>query len=120
MIEHADIVSEGGRTSEPPGSTYYGSTHLRCTLEPRPDSIRELSVAALARLMLADPHARLRLVRLARREAVARAPGPIGVLEVELAVRPSDGPMTQRQAMVDVEIEVSAPLVDAASGQSFR
>lgn len=121
VLERADIVSEGGRSSEPPGSVYYGSTNLRCVPEPRPASIRQLDLAAVARLMLADPHARLRLVRLARREAAARAPGPLGVVQVEISAEPAMGATggDPAAAVIEVQLDVTAALVDAAAGQSW-
>jgi hypothetical protein len=119
VLDRADVVSEGSRASEPPGGVYYGSTNLRCVPEPRPATLQKLGIGALARLMLADPHVRVRLVRLARREAVARAPGPLGVLRVEITAQPAaaGGEGQEPSSAIDVQLDVSAPVVDAAAGQ---
>ena len=84
VLERADVVSEGAVVATPAGPIYYGTTSVRCRPEPRPEALRELGTADLVRLLLADPHARLRVVRLVHREVAARVPGPLGVVRIDL------------------------------------
>ena len=122
VLEGADTVSEGGQVSESDGEVYYGSTSVRCYPEPRPQAIRQLDLSSLARLLLADPHARLRLVRLARREAAARIRGTPGVLRVELsAVAGDEGRAAATGGEhIEVGLEVSAAVVDGAADRAAR
>lgn len=118
VLSRADIVSEGSIVREPAGEVYYGTTSLLCRLDdgvlsaaPKPPA----SLAQLVALVMADGHARLRLLRLAHREAVVRAARPLGVLSAELTGRLElrvGGPL-----MV-VEIDVSAAIAVARRAAS--
>lgn len=116
VLERADVVSEGSQVTEATGEVYYGSSSVRCHPEPRPHAIRQLDVPSLGRLLLADPHARLRLVRLARREAAARTRGTLGVVRVELSARVGSPVATDgdEREHIDVALDVSASVVDVA------
>lgn len=96
---------------------YYGTTSLRCHLEPAAKGWgSELSAAQLAAVVLSDPHARLRVLRIAHREAAARAPGTLGVLQAEMtcrAIGAEDSPIIAID--IDVSAEITAPARDAAS-----
>jgi len=112
MLERADLVSEGAVVEEEGRRVYYGSTSLharieRATLEalPRP------SVEQLGTVVLADPHARLRLLRLAHREAASRAGATLDVLSAELRAEVA---MRGNETWLAIAIDVGAPLVDAA------
>ena len=113
VLARADIVSEGGTVAEAAGAVYYGTTSLWCPLDdgllhapPKPAA----SLAQLVSLVLADGHARLRLLRLAHREAVVRAARPLGVLAAELSGRLEMGP---NGPLMVVEIDVSAAVAAA-------
>ena len=57
-----------------------------------------------AELASRDPHARLRAVRIAKREAASRAPGPLGraACEIKTSVDPKG---------VRIDVDVQAPLI---------
>src|SRR5262245_52627799 len=92
LLEAADVVSEGKARQEGGALVYYGSTSILFTSAavdhdgpaPKP------TVAELARVLAHDPHTRLRVVRVARNEAAARAGAPLGSVRAEVAVRVSD------------------------------
>jgi hypothetical protein len=84
LLDAADVVSEGGARAEGDDLVYYGSTSL--LLMP-PVAPHEL--AMLARVLEIDPHVRLRVLRVARREACARAGGSLGTLRAELSFVPA-------------------------------
>lgn len=113
MLERADLVSEGAVVEEEGRRVYYGSTSLhvqveRATLEALPKP----SVEQLGVVVLADPHARLRLLRLARREAAFRAGATLDVLSAELRAEVA---VRGAETWLAIAIDVDAPLVDAAA-----
>ncbi|WP_437627584.1 hypothetical protein [Sorangium sp. So ce1151] len=79
LFDHADVLSEGSTRSEEGGLVYYGSTSLHVALPP--DAPRD---QALDRALALDPHLRLRALRVAQREATARAGGPLGPMHAEI------------------------------------
>jgi hypothetical protein len=122
VLDRADVVSEGAVVNEPHGAVYYGSTSLRCCSEPLPEALQRLDSASLGQLLCADPHARLRLVRLVHREATARAQGSLDTVRIELrsqAVpkRAETGPAAW---IVEVVAEVSAAVGGRAKGVATR
>ena len=119
MLERADVMSEGGVVAEPTGRVYYGTTSVRCRAESRPDALRQLEPAALARLLLADPHARLRLVRLVHREVAARALGPLGVVRVDLRSS-AVGDEGSEHLFLEVSADVAAPLGASSRPRAHR
>ncbi|AUX43203.1 hypothetical protein SOCE26_046470 [Sorangium cellulosum] len=83
LFDHADVVSEGNTRSEGGALVYYGSTSLLVALPP--DTLRGGPLEqALDRAIALDPHLRLRALRVAQREAAARAGGPLGPLQAEI------------------------------------
>jgi hypothetical protein len=84
VLSHADVVSEGAVRAEPGGEVFYGTVSIRCRLDPLPTSLATFAPPELARLVLADPHARVRIVRLVHREVASRAPSPLGVVRLQL------------------------------------
>jgi len=127
-LQRADIISEGSvveeRSHAPAPAApcrprqrfvYYGTTSLRCHLEPAAQGWgSELSAARLAAVVLSDPHARLRVLRIAHREAAARAPGTLGVLHAEMSSRSigaEDSPIIAID--IDVSAEITSPARDA-------
>jgi hypothetical protein len=84
LLEAADVVSEGSARAEGDNLVYYGSTSL--LLMP---AVAPHELAVLARILEMDPHVRLRVLRVARREACARAGGALGTLRAELSFGPA-------------------------------
>jgi hypothetical protein len=109
VLERADVVSEGAVVATPAGPIYYGTTSVRCRPEPRPEALRQLGAAELVRLLLADPHARLRVVRLVHREVAARASGPLGVVRIDLRSGAVAEPGSS-SPVLEVAAEVTAQL----------
>ncbi len=111
LLERADVVSEGCVAAESGGPVYYGTTNLRCRLDGLNPAERGLDPRKLSALLLRHPHTRLRLLRLARREASGRATGPIGVMHAEIHGRlRSDG----AGSVLDICIDVSAGVCEMA------
>ncbi len=100
LIETADVMSEGAEQPDGDVPTWYGSTSL--VLEfPDADAESRLFLATIARR---DPHVRLRVVRLARREASSRAPAQLGKAVCE--VRAAEDPRGVR-----IDVDLQAPLI---------
>lgn len=100
LVEAADVMSEGSSRLEASGATWYGSTSLVFALPESSDVDR----AKLLTLASGDPHLRVRVLRLAHREAAARAPAPLGRVVCEL--RASSDPRGLR-----IDVDVQAPLI---------
>ncbi|MBL8743343.1 MAG: hypothetical protein JNK04_19665 [Myxococcales bacterium] len=77
-MDHADVVSEG-RTN---GDRYFGSTSIFLAWHKAPEGLSYGGDAAHA--LLYDPHLRVRALRLARREAEARATGNLSSMSADL------------------------------------
>lgn len=122
LFEEADTFSEGECVTEPADPrrsdgherrVYYGSTSLRCpvvAVRARIEGLPAGEVIApteLARVLLANPHARLCAVRIARREACARAGASLAVLHAELGARVLVEAGSVRLA---IDVDVSAEL----------
>lgn len=113
LFESADVMSEGRTKNELEESVYYGSTSILISKT----SLLELGtqdLAAVARLLGADPHARLRAVRIACLEAQLRAGGKLGPVRAELMIRKD-----KRGVRVDVEVEARVQR-DASSVRSTK
>jgi hypothetical protein len=98
-FEEADIVSEGAASGTDPGRRYFGSTDILLLVQPERDGD---DMSTLAKVIAADPHVRLRAVRLARREAAQRALGPLDRVQTEITVVPRTGGIA-----VHVEVEAT-------------
>jgi hypothetical protein len=103
LFETADVMSEGAVRAEPDVSTYYGTTSILMTAAHLGTSDRK-HLRQIAQFAGADPHARLRAVRVACLEAQLRAGAPLGRVRAELTVR-----LEKRGLRIDVEVE--APLI---------
>jgi hypothetical protein len=86
ILDAADVVSEGRTQPEGERLVYYGSTSLLLLMRSRGGSLPDGDAAGLVALVRADPHVRLRALRIARREAEARAGGELGTLRAEIDV----------------------------------
>lgn len=113
LVETADVMSEGLARIEASGSVYYGSTSVLLTASSRGGTLPAEDVENLSILLARDPHLRLRVLRIAVREARARAQGELGRVSAEMDVRSSD-------AGVVVTIDVVAVVHAQASGQASR
>lgn len=100
LVESADVLSEGSPRLEATGSTWYGSTSLVVALPETSADDR----AHILMLASGDPHLRVRVLRLAHREASARAPAPLGRVVCE--VRAVADPRGLR-----IDVDVQAPLI---------
>ncbi len=101
LFEAADVMSEGAPRGDDPGRRYYGSTDVLLLLQPeRPGD----DMASLARAIAADPHVRVRALRLARLEAAQRASGPLDRMQAEVTIIP-------RAGGIAVHVEVEAPVL---------
>jgi hypothetical protein len=100
LFECADVMSEGATRSEPDGATYYGSTSVLLPFASRGGAVPDELGREIAALVAADPHARIRAVRIACLEAQVRSNGRIGRVRAELAVRHDT-----RGVRVDVDVE---------------
>ncbi|MDC0745306.1 hypothetical protein [Polyangium mundeleinium] len=112
MVEGADIVSEGMPQTEGDGIVYYGSTSVLLLARSRGGTLPDPDLASMAALLACDPHLKLRVLRIARREACTRVQGELGPVRAEIDVRASAAGVV---VLVDVVAVVHA---SAASGAS--
>jgi hypothetical protein len=102
LFDAADAVSEGSVRREEGGDVWYGSTSLILPLlDEETLAEREFLAAVAAR----DLHVRVRALRVARREAASRAPGPLGRTTCEIRVQSVSGG-------VRIDVDVQAPLIE--------
>ena len=99
-LENADVVSEGARREEPDGWVYYGSTSLLLKLQSLGGPIPDDQLSLIVRLLHADPHARLRAVRVACLEAQLRATEPLERVSCDVVIRGEP-----RGVRIDVDVE---------------
>jgi hypothetical protein len=113
LVEAADVISEGLARLEGSGSVYYGTTSVLLVAASRGGALPDADVENLSTLLARDPHLRLRTLRIAVREARARAQGELGSVSAEMDVRSCP-------AGVVVTIDVVAVVHAQASGQASR
>jgi hypothetical protein len=111
LFEAADVISEGAVHRDE--VTYFGTTSILLPYASRGGLVPDELGRAVTRMAARDPHARLRAVRIACREAQVRAGRPIARLNAEVVVRPDS-----RGVRVDVDVE--ARVQRAASSSSRR
>jgi hypothetical protein len=105
LLERADVVSEGAVRKEVEGMVYYGSTSVLLVPTTHDQRYTDADIDILANLLTADPHARVRAVRIACLEAQLRAGCDIGAVKAELTIR--------RDARgVRIDIDVEAPVLN--------
>jgi hypothetical protein len=100
LFEKADVMSEGATRNEPDGPVYYGSTSVLLPMVSLGGSVPDAQVDEVVRIIAADPHARVRAVRISCLEARLRSGGALGRVRAELFVR-----RDRRGVRVDVEVE---------------
>lgn len=86
IIEAADVVSEGRTEDEGDARVYYGSTSVLLLQSSAGGSLPDLDVGVLTEILRRDPHVRLRVLRIAHREAQARAGGQLATLHADIDV----------------------------------
>jgi len=86
IVDAADVVSEGCTRSEGDRLVYYGSTSVLLLKRSAGGPVPDVDVDSLIALLRCEPHVRLRVLRIAHREAASRAGGPLGMLEAEIDV----------------------------------
>lgn len=79
----ADIVSEGSVETSATGASYFGSTHLRLPWARAPHPALRDQRALL--VLESDPHLRVLILRIARREAEARCRGALHMMRADLS-----------------------------------
>lgn len=86
-LEQADVVSEGEVRADEvgAGATYFGSSSIALAWESAPDET--LSERAAWPALESDPHLRVGALRIARREAEARAGGDLSTMRADLDAR---------------------------------
>lgn len=109
LFEQADAVSEGSARTEGGARIWYGTTSL---ILPLPAST-EAERAYLSAFCASDLHVRLRAVRIARREAMSRAPASLDRTTCEIRVSAD-----VRGVRIDVDIQ--APLIEGSLGTVRR
>jgi hypothetical protein len=117
LFECADVMSEGATRNEPDGATYYGSTSVLLPFASRGGAVPDELGREIAALVGADPHARIRAVRIACLEAQVRSNARIGRVRAELSVRHD-----ARGVRVDVDVEarVFTDVMPAKAGREDR
>lgn len=117
LFESADVMSEGAIRSEQEGRVYYGSTSVLLPRASRGGAIPDEEIETVLRLLRADPHARLRAVRIACLEAQLRAGEALGPVRAELTVRRDSRGI---RVDVDVEARVQELMSSGTGGRSAR
>ncbi|UQA56402.1 hypothetical protein [Polyangium aurulentum] len=112
IIEAADVISEGLARVEGGGRVYYGSTSVLLPARSRGGTLPDADIATLARLLGSDPHLRVRALRIACREAQARA-GSIGTVRAEMVI-------STTAAGVELVVDVVAVVLESAAGGEAR
>jgi len=107
LLEDADIVSEGKASEEQALVVYRGSTSILVADDRHGGKVPSWDVRAVVRLAGRDPHFRLRVMRLALREARSRCPGSMSSLAMDVNIF-----LDPRGIRADIDVEgevVSAP-----------
>jgi hypothetical protein len=100
LFERADVMSEGAVRDDRDGRCYFGTTSILLPYVSRGGLVPDELARAMTRLAGRDPHARVRAMRIAYREAHVRASVPLERMHTEVVVRPDS-----RGIRVDVEVE---------------
>ncbi len=108
LLEGADVVSEGAVRREVEGLVYYGSTSVLLVPTVHHQKYTDADLEMLANLLTADPHARVRAVRIACLEAQLRAGCDIGAVKAELTIR-------RDTRGVRIDIDVEAPVLSEST-----
>lgn len=105
LLSNADVMSEGATRKEGTRSVYYGTSSIVLHAVSRGGQLPDDSLSDALRWCQADPHLRLRVLRLARREAAQRAAADLSRMDAELRfVKLANG------LRIDVEVEATLAL----------
>lgn len=99
-FEHVDTISEGAVTIEEGEQVYRGSTSVIVLTDAHGGSMPASSLAEAAQIARVDPHFWLRAMRIARREAASRSPGPLDTIQVEVHLQHD-----RRGIRADIDVE---------------
>lgn len=100
-LELGDVISEGAATSQkgkPDRPTYFGSTSILLAWNRAPDD--KLRDPAAYGALDGDPHLRLRALRIARREAEARAGQDLLQVRADISTR-----RTEHGFLITIDVE---------------
>jgi hypothetical protein len=98
-------MSEGATRKEGARNVYYGTSSIVLHGTSRGGQLPDASLSDALRWCQADPHLRLRILRLARREAAQRAGAELSRMDAELRfVKLANG------LRIDVEVEAMLAL----------
>jgi hypothetical protein len=112
LFHAADVMSEGAVKIEREGPSYYGTTSVLLPFTSKGGFVPDELALDVARIVARDPHARVRAVRIACREAQVRAVHPLGRIHAEVVVRPDS-----RGIRIDIDVEAA---VHASRGRLVR
>ncbi|EYF02481.1 Hypothetical protein CAP_7103 [Chondromyces apiculatus DSM 436] len=114
LFEAADVVSEGAARVEGDALVYYGSSSV-LLVPPDPATIRQLGY-----VLAQDPHARVRALRIAHREASARAGGTLTRVQAEISFGEGPGQVRMSRGRPALAIGVDVSAVVIAHGAKAR
>jgi len=86
LLSGADVVSEGAVTQEAGAPVYRGSTSVLLPDDLHGGKLPRWDVGDVARVAALDPHFRLRVMRLAQREAQTHTNGPLGSMNMDVNI----------------------------------
>lgn len=112
LFEAADVMSEGKVRTERDGPSYYGTTSVLLPFVSSGGLVPDALGDDVLRLVSRDPHARVRAVRIACREARVRSVNPIGRIRAEVVVR-----VDPRGIRLDVEVEAAVVAESRRAGR---
>jgi hypothetical protein len=118
LFEKADVMSEGAVRRDADGPIYYGTTSVLLPYVSAGGLVPDEFATSVTRLAARDPHARVRAIRIACREAQVRSKDPIGKVRAEFVVRPDS-----RGVRIDIDVEApvhESPARSAPSGEKRR
>jgi hypothetical protein len=125
LFAHADVMSEGSSRPDTGGLVYYGTTSVLLARERLGRDLDDAGLSAAAQFISADPHARVRAVRMACLEAQLRASGPLDRVMAVLSVRAN-----ARGVVMHIDVEAAhrdarrsalpGPRSDRRSGDTRR
>lgn len=113
LFESADVISEGAVRHERGGMTYYGSTSILLSDRSHGGSFADAERVAVAQMLLTDPHARVRAIRMACLDAQVRAQQAIDSVRAEFSAM-------EEPRGVRITIEVEARVIDDRSHRSTQ
>jgi hypothetical protein len=99
ILDAADVVSEGRARQEGASLVYYGSTSVLLPRRSAGGLLPDLDVASLTAVLRLDPHVRLRALRIAHREAQARAGASMRMMLAEIQINE-----TRRGVIIAIEV----------------